>query len=336
MKRNDIAAKRAKLRVGIILAENFTLSAFANFIDVFRLASDEGDRSRPILCEWAILGDDRRARKSSCGVKIQPDITYRNAGEFDYVAVVGGLLGDQSSVSPEDQAFLRQLAAKQTPLVGLCTGVFVLHEAGLLEGYRCCVSWFHHQDFVARFEGAEPISDQIFIVDRDRLTCSGGLSSAHLAAFIVDRHIGISAATKSLNIMMIDAQLQGDRVQPGFALRYNSNDEIVRRALAKMQQTIDAPLTLGELAQQIKTGRRTLERKFKADLGVSPHTAYLNIRLDHAAQLLTRTQRTATDIAITCGFSDVAHFSKCFKKAFGISPSKFASKSNEANRWHEL
>ena len=73
-----------------------------------------------------------------------------------------------------------------------------------MQGYRACVSWFHHEDFLEQFDGLEPVSDQIFVVDRDRLTCSGGVSSAHLAAFIVERHLGRARAAKSLHIMIID------------------------------------------------------------------------------------------------------------------------------------
>ena len=62
------------------------------------------------------------------------------------------------------------------PLVGVCTGAFILHRAGLMQGYRCCVSWFHPGEFLAEFEGITPVSDQIFVVDRDRLICSGGAS----------------------------------------------------------------------------------------------------------------------------------------------------------------
>ena len=70
----------------------------------------------------------------------------------------------------------------------VCTGTFILHRAELMQGYRACVSWFYHEDFLERFDGLKPVSDRIFVVDRDRLTCSGGVSSAHLAAFIVERH----------------------------------------------------------------------------------------------------------------------------------------------------
>ena len=115
------------------------------------------------------------------------------------------------------------------PLVGVCTGTFALHGAGLMQGYRACVSWFHHADFLERFDGLEPISDQIFVVDRDRLTCSGGVSSAHLAAFIVKRHLGTARAAKSLHIMIIDEAMAAEEPQPGMPLALATGDALVRR-----------------------------------------------------------------------------------------------------------
>lgn len=167
-----------RLRVAFLLADKFTLSAFANFVDVLRLAADEADHSRPILCDWTVLSDTLEPIRSSCGVRVQPETRLRSAESYDYLVVVGGLISDEAALNPAELAFLRRQAAAGVPIVGLCTGVFILHQLHLLDGYRCCVSWFHHQDFIDRFEAETPVSDQIFVVDRDRLTCSGGHGAA--------------------------------------------------------------------------------------------------------------------------------------------------------------
>ena len=162
-----------RLRVGFILARRFTLSAFANFVDVLRLAADEGDRSRPIRCGWRVLSSDMQAVTSSCGIAVRPDERLGDPARFDYIVVVGGLVEELERLDPDYAGFLRRAAAAGVPLAGVCTGAFILHRAGLMDGYRCCVSWFHHDDFLEQFEGLRPVSDQIFVVDRDRLTCSG-------------------------------------------------------------------------------------------------------------------------------------------------------------------
>ncbi len=314
---------KKRLSVAFLLANRFTLSAFANFVDVLRLAADEADRSRPILCEWTVLSPDMLSVSSSCGVKVQPDTRLTNAGDYDYIVVVGGLMDDNSALPREAVKFLQDRAAKGVPLIGLCTGVFLLHDAGLLNGYRCCVSWLHHQDFLDRFQSAKLVADQIFVVDRDRLTCSGGHSSAHLAAFIVERHIGQSAAIKSLNIMMIDDAHSGEKAQPGQQSGRKANDPLVKRAILRMQQNIEVPKTIASLSKDLGVGPRSLERRFLKDLNVPPSKAYLELRLDRALSMLRASEDTITEIAIATGFCDAPHLTRTLRTERGYTPSEY-------------
>ncbi|MDG0989801.1 MAG: GlxA family transcriptional regulator [Yoonia sp.] len=311
---------RARLRIGFILTRRFTICAFANFVDVLRLASDEGDRSRPILCNWRVLSSDMNPVTSSSGISVQSEERLGDPKRFDYIVVIGGLMSELEQLEPAYTTFLQQAAKARVPLVGVCTGSFVLHRAGLLNGYRCCVSWFHHNDFLEQFDGLEPVSDQIFVVDRDRLTCSGGTSSAHLAAFLVDRHVSKAAARKSLSIMMIDEAMEADRPQPGLPLDLTTNDPIVRRALLLIQQNLDAPPTVSTLAARLKVSPRTLERRFDGALKVTPFEAGKRIRLAHAERLLLRTRQSVTQIAQETGFSDVSHFIHVFKAVYNTTP----------------
>ncbi|MBE9640944.1 GlxA family transcriptional regulator, partial [Salipiger pacificus] len=310
----------ARLSVGFILAKRFTLCAFANFVDVLRLAADEGDRSRPILCNWTVLSDTMDAVPSSSGITVQPKERLGDPARFDYIVVVGGLMDEMQTLGPAYVGFLRQAAAAGVPLVGVCTGAFQLHQAGLMQGYRCCVSWFHHADFLEQFEGLNPVADQIFVVDGDRLTCSGGASSAHLAAYLVDRHVGRAQASKSLHIMIIDDALQAEKPQPGITLGFKTRDPIVLRALQLMQQTVDTPLSVEEIARRIGHSKRQLERHFRSALDISPQAAFLNIRLSLAHHLLLTAEKTIAQVAVDCGFCDSSHLSRMFRRRFGCTP----------------
>lgn len=314
---------RSRLSVGFILARRFTLCAFANFVDVLRLAADEGDRSRPILCEWTVLSDSMSPTASSCGVLVQPSERLGDPRKFDYIVVVGGLIDEISNLSPEYTRYLQAAATARIPLVGVCTGAFILHRAGLMDGYRCCVSWFHHADFLEQFDGLNPVSDQIFIVDRDRLTCSGGASSAHLAAYLVEKHVGRAQALKSLHIMIIDDALLPEQPQPGIPFDLKVEDQLVKRAVRLMQQNIDVPLTIGEIAQRLKIDRRKLERHFLSSAGMAPATAYSAMRLEYAEFLLRGTEKSVTEIANATGFCDASHFTRVFKQRSGTTPIGF-------------
>ena len=189
-----------------------------------------------------------------------------------------------------------------------------------MNGYRCCVSWFCHADFLEQFDGLSPVSDQIFVVDRDRLTCAGGTSSAHLAAYLVEKHVGRSQASKSLHIMIIDDALHAEKPQPGIPLDLETQDPIVRRALLLMQQRIDAPLSVTDLARQMGNNKRQLERHFRSALHTSPQAAFLGVRLSFARHLVETTNKSVASIAVECGFCDTSHLSRMFRRRFNSTP----------------
>jgi len=315
-----MTTQRLALKVGFILARQFTLSAFANFVDVLRLAADEGDRSRPIRCSWRVISATMNPVVSSCGIPVQPDDRLGDPRDFDYVVVVGGLIPAIETLNPDYIAYLKRAAEANVAIVGVCTGAFILHKAGLMEGHRCCVSWFHHDDFLDQFEDLIPVSDQIFVVDRNRLTCSGGASSAHLAAYLVDRHIGQAAARKSLNIMIIDEAQTQENPQPGLPLEFTTSDKLVRKALHLIRQNVATPLTVVQLATRLKISRRKLERHFSEALQLSPAEAGLSVRLSVARNLLSSTDQSVTRIAAATGFCDASHFGKVFRAREGAPP----------------
>ncbi|KZB54853.1 GlxA family transcriptional regulator [Thalassospira xiamenensis] len=322
--------EKPRLSVGFILAKRFTLCAFANFVDVLRLAADEGDRSRPILCNWTVVSDTMDPVPSSSGIIVQPKERLGDPRRFNYIVVVGGLMEETPNLGSAYHKFLHEAAEAGIPLVGICTGAFLLHRAGLLDGYRCCVSWFHHSDFIEQFEGLDPVADQIFVVDRDRLTCSGGVSSAHLAAYLVDKHVGRAQASKSLHIMIIDDALQAEKPQPGIPLDLKTQDPIVQRALLIMQQNIDTPISVQEIARRMGNSKRQIERHFRLSLDTSPQVAFLNIRLDMAHHLMEKSQKSVAQVAVDCGFCDSSHLSRMFRRRYGCTPQELRRPVSDA------
>jgi transcriptional regulator GlxA family with amidase domain len=143
--------KQERLRIGFILARSFTLSAFAMFVDTLRLASDETDRSGRRFADWQVLGSTRHLISSSCGVQVAPTSDFVDPQEFTYIVVVGGLLSHDEPVDHETIAYLRRAAAQKVPLIGVCTGTFILADAGLMQGHQTCVSWLHFDAFRERF-----------------------------------------------------------------------------------------------------------------------------------------------------------------------------------------
>ncbi|MEP9355341.1 GlxA family transcriptional regulator [Xanthobacter sp. KR7-65] len=310
--------------MGFVLMHNFTLTAFSSFVDVLRLAADEGDRSRPIDCSWQVMSPHRRAARSSCGIDIQPGSDLADPAGFDYIAVVGGLLHGTPPLPDAIGAYLARAAAAGVTLIGVCTGSFVLCRLGLMAQRKCCVSWYHYHDFLEEFPALVPVADQLFVVDRDRITCSGGAGVADLAARLVTEHLGAAAAQKALNILLIDRPRAAESAQPAPRLAEGSvGDDRVSRALLLMEQNLAEPLTVAALATALGVGARQLERLFAERLKESPQESYLALRLRHARWMLANTAFSAARIAADLGFADGSHLGRAFKARFGMTPAAF-------------
>ncbi|OYU47070.1 MAG: AraC family transcriptional regulator [Rhizobiales bacterium PAR1] len=313
----DIAVPR--LRVGFVLARHFTLTAFANFIDTLRLAADEGDRSRPIHCKWVVMSATKHPIASSSGVEIAPEAGLLDPKQFHYIVVVGGLLHRGEQIDEATAAYIRQVAAAGIPLIGVCTGSFILKRLGLLEGRKTCVSWYHRSDFIEEFVIA-PIADQLYVIDGDRITCSGGAGVVDLAAELVEKHVGAQAARKSLNVMLLDEQRAAHAAQPTPHVAPTAADARVRRAVLAMEQAMADPIAITALAERIGVSERQLDRLFREELGTSPAETYRTMRLDYGHWLISNTRRSIGEIAAMAGFADGAHFARAYRKRFGVNP----------------
>lgn len=309
------------MRVGFVLAHNFTLSALSLFVDTLRLAADEGDRSRQIRCRWTVMSAKPQAMRASCGLSVNRMAPLGDPAEFDYVVVVGGLLDGGDQTDAETVAWLRRAADAGITLVGVCTGSFVLSRAGLMNGRRVCVSWYHVQDFALEFPDQIPVADRLFVDDGDRITCSGGAGVADLAAHLVERHVDRTAALKALHVMQLQAARAGDSAQPHPPTRQPLADERVGRALLAMEQNIAEPLPIETIAARIGLSPRQLERVFRAALGDGPAVVYRRLRLGQARWLIENTRKSLTEVAVETGFCDAAHFSRRFRAVYGAAPS---------------
>lgn len=314
-----VTSGTSRLRVGFLLIPRFTLTAFAGFVDALRLAADEGDRSAQRNCQWEILGAEPVA--SSCGAVVSPTRDPDSALDFDYLVVVGGLLHGGQRVPVWIRTALAQGAARGVRLVGLCTGSFVLARLGLMQGHVACVSWFHRKEFEAEFPACRVISNQMFVVDRDRLTCAGGTGVVHLAASLIERHIGRAHAVKALRIMLEEQPLPARTLQPAEVLSEPSRDTLVHKAMLILEQQGDEGGSIDAISARLGISRRQLERRFRADIGLSPADYRQRLRLERGRWLLTHTDLGVIDIALECGFQDAASFARAVRRAWGMSPS---------------
>ncbi len=319
--RNKPNEQAAPLSVGFVLLNRFTLLPFAAFVDCLRLAADEGDRSRQLRCSWTFMSSSGSEATSSCGAVISPCEALKNPEHFDYIVVIGGVQDEKDKTDHRALDYIRLAAQFGTPLVGLCTGVFALIQAGVMKGKECCVSWYHHGDLQRRFPDITPVADRIFVDEGKLITCAGGVAAADVAAHLIERHLGRAWAIKSLHIMLIDEARTTHHPQPQPVIFEKIKDRMVRSAVDVISQHMGEVISVEQLAQRLNTSRRNIERKFKDELGVSPQRFARDLRLRYGLWLLLYSAKTVTEIGERCGFSDTAHFSRHFRDAFGYPPS---------------
>ncbi len=317
----DVPEKNTHLKVGFTLTPDFTLLAFTGFIETLRQAADVGDLSRPIWCSWSVMNHNLEPVKSSCGLEVKPWETFRDPTDFDYLVLVGGLISSLDQVSPALVDYLTQAVKKGVPLIGLCTGSFVLARAGLLDGRRCGVHWYHYQDFKNRFPKSLPVIDELFVEDRGIITSPGGSATTDLALHLVQQYFGPERVVKILRHMILDWNRPVEHPQTPYMNDYQDIvDPRVRRAVFYMEQNIASNVRAEDAALEVGISTRQLERLFQVFLRESPAGYFRKLRLRHANWLLHNTRRSITDIALECGFSDSSHFAKRYKEFFGHSP----------------
>jgi transcriptional regulator GlxA family with amidase domain len=320
-----------QLKVGFALVPDFTLMPFTGFIEVLRQAADVGDRSRPIWCSWTVMSHNLEPIKSSCGVKISPWETFRDPKEFDYVIVVGGLLQSLNDVPKELISYLTKAMKSEVTVIGLCTASFILAKAGLLANRRCCLHWYHAQDFRERFDQATPVMDEIFIEDRGIITCPGGTASIDLALYLVGKHFGDERVVKVLRHLVQDWNRPMTHSQvPYLGDSLELIDQRVRKATGFMERNLSISLTTAQIAREVGVSSRQLERLFLASLKDSPVGYFRKLRLRRAHWLLHHSDMSITTIALECGFNNGSHLAKRYKDFFGHSPRRARSDSHHA------
>jgi len=151
---------------------------------------------------------------ASCGVLLEPTSALLSPQLLDYLVVIGGILHAGPQIDEATARYLREVSATQVPLIGICTGSFILCRAGLMKGRRSCVSWYHYQDFIEAFPNQEVIADRLFLADGPRITCAGGAGAAALATYLIEQHLGRAVAQKASQVLLFDRPRSGSDSQP--------------------------------------------------------------------------------------------------------------------------
>lgn len=314
---------QAELRIGIVLWPTFPLLSLAGLTDALRHAADLGDRSRQLRCTWRVLGIDRESVRASSGIEVPVQEVFSPTFDFDYLAVIGGLLSHIDKVPARYPRYLKQVADAGVPLIGICTGSFVLARHGLMDKRVACVHPFHVDDWRAMFPGHGFVTHADYHVDRDRITCAGGISIIELAAELIRPHCGVGTSAKVIHQMTVARQTSSGHMARRQALGYTTTEkDSLRQGILLMEKNLSPPLEIAVIARLVGSSARQLERSFRAEMGISPSAYYRTLRLKYGRWLLTTSDTSINDIAFECGFADASHFIRHFQAQFDMAPGR--------------
>lgn len=307
-------------KIGMLLLEGFNALAMQAFVDPFRSANYLKNSN---LYEWQFLGFQQNSVTASNGLSINnlSDVT-KETPELDLL-VINASWGVEQYEKSSLLKWLREASHKGTTLCGLDTGGFVLAYAGLLENKRAAVHYEHIASFRELFPNTI-MNEDMFVIDGERLTSCGGLATADLALEIIRLQQGIELANAASRYIFHErlrsgeeGQLPDTREPVGYSAPVK-----LREAIIIMERNLEQPLAIGAIAKEIALSQRQLDRLFQKHTSSSPVRYYLDVRLDRARGLITQTELPILDVAVACGFTSNAQFSRTYKERFGLPPSR--------------
>ena len=313
----DPASPLQKHHFVFLTLPNYTMIALSSAIDPLRMANRLTQRD---AYAWTLATLDGKPAVASNGLAMSPTVPLDAVEPADIVFVVGGIQVEQA-VTPPLLGALRRLAQRHVTLGSLCTGGYALAKAGLLDQYKAVIHWENMSALREEFPRVF-FSDQLFVIDRDRYTCTGGVAPLDLMMHIIREHHGRSIAPLiSEQFILERIRNDQDRQHIPLQARVGLFHENLIEAAALMEANIEEPLSLDEIAALVGVSRRQIERLFKRYVGQVPTKYYLDMRLRRARELLLQTAMSIMEIAVACGFQSPPHFSKCYRSLFGHTPS---------------
>jgi transcriptional regulator GlxA family with amidase domain len=312
-------AKRILSRMGrrvvIVVFEGFqSLDAFGP-AEVFARAGDEVQLA-------ALAAGPVRA---SNGVRIDVELALPHLrGQIDTLLVTGGPGTRDALRDGELLGAIARSARRARRVVSVCSGAFLLAEAGLLDGRRATTHWKWCDVLARQYPAVEVDGDSIFVRDGNVWTSAGVTAGIDLALALVDDDQGVAVAREVARDLVVYLQRPGGQQQFSVAL---ATQPATRPALRDLQTWVREHLrddcSVAALARQAAMSERTLARAFRAELGVSPADFVEQVRIEAGRQLLESSDLTVAAVARSCGFGTTETLHRAFLRRVNVTPAAY-------------
>jgi transcriptional regulator GlxA family with amidase domain len=299
-------------RIGFIVFPGFQVMSFAA-VSVFEFANITIGEP---LYEVHILSEAGGPVRSSVGMTVETE-PFSDA-RFDTIIVGGGT--EPIEASPGLVDFVRRALPASRRVAAICTGAFVLAEAGHLEGRRATTHWAFARDLQAQFPGMKMEEDRIFIIDGPIWTSAGMTAGIDLALAMVEKDRGADLARNVARKLVVYHRRAGGQSQFSALLELEPKSDRIQAALSYAKRNLQSLLSVEELAEAAHLSPRQFSRAFRAETGQSPAKAVEHLRVE-AARLMMESSRHPIDVvASETGFADRERMRRAFVRAFGQPP----------------
>ncbi len=227
---------------------------------------------------------------------------------------------------------LRDLHARNIPIITLCSGAFVAGNAGLLDGRHCAIHFTTRDEFRLRFPKAIPVIDKTYIKDGGIISCPGG-TAIDLAADLIRQHCGLVRSQKVLKYLLVD-EVPTPKAKHKTPLSEPDvyENPLVTKVIEFMKHHLDSPVPLAEVADFAGVTFRQLNLIFTQCTGHSAAFYWRRMRLEQARKLMADSSNSINAIATATGFADASHLIAWFRKQYGETPSSFRKRRREVEK----
>ncbi|UIP30128.1 GlxA family transcriptional regulator [Photobacterium sp. TLY01] len=303
------------LITGISLAAEMLSSAAS-------LRPKQDQRSKPVSI--SVVAESLSPPAVKSGLRLQPDLTLKASGQFDFV-ILPPIWGNPISAlkqCPGLVPWLTQQYQQGAKIIATGTGVCWLAETGLLDQQVATTHWYYYDKFAARYP-AVVLNRQASITVANGLYCTVSINSqSELILYLIREHFGQSVA-KTVETHFGHEISQSDQ-QPFYQIGGEVQfDESIALAQDWLKRNLSRPITAKDVAEQCGLPLRTFQRRFKTQVGQTPHEYLQSLRMEAAQILLRDFGLSLQDVAEQVGYRDAHHFSTRFQQQFTLSPSQY-------------
>jgi transcriptional regulator GlxA family with amidase domain len=307
----DQGVKIDELTFHIILSDDYVLMELAGVLDVLRITNRVLGYNK---FNWQLFSKNGGEVSSSAGAFVNTEIIPKNVRP-DYAIFLGNTDMSQNSFDVEKYAAGYRHAKSKVILLSTAASWYITSNQ---EKAAVHTTHWENRVLLEEKQGLYGVKSSLAVSDGQVVTCAGMGATADVILALVGGEISSAKLTVVSKIILHDRIRTFDTLQPEILPSFNRNTDTLQKAIKIMQENIEHPVTMSDLAKMLGRTPRWLERNFKSSMGSSPGRYYRELRMNHAHSLLRNTNMSIQEIALACGCQ--SGFTLAYQQSFGRTP----------------